>query len=163
MKYPLRLNFLSLLFLISACLFFICYTLIQLSLLVFVLHIISPLMLLSSTFVLIACAAVASASLTYKGADWSSVLVEEDAGFSYKTASGSAASLEALLASNGANTVRQRLWVNPSDGISGLNYNIEIAKRAQKQNLALYLDLHFSDTWADPGHQVGWLLNLMFS
>lgn len=110
--------------------------------------------MLFSSFVLAACASAASAALTYKGADWSSVVVEEDAGFSYSTTAGASTSLEALLADSGANTVRQRVWVNPSDGIYGLDYNIEIAKRAQAEGLAIYLDLHFSDTWADPGDQV---------
>lgn len=110
--------------------------------------------MLFSTFVLAACASVANAALTFKGADWSSVVVEEDAGFSYKTTAGASTSLEALLKSSGANTVRQRVWVNPSDGIYGLDYNIEIAKRARAQGLEIYLDLHFSDTWADPGDQV---------
>jgi len=58
-----------------------------------------------------------------------------------------------LLKNSGANTVRQRVWVNPSDDIYGLDYNIEIAKRAVAQDLGIYLDLHFSDTWADPGDQ----------
>lgn len=53
----------------------------------------------------------------------------------------------------------QRIWVNPSDGIYDLDYNIELAKRAGNAGLSVYLDLHFSDTWADPGHQAtpsGW-------
>jgi len=107
-----------------------------------------------STLFSITCASVVNAALTYKGADWTSVVVEEDAGFSYKTTAGASTSLEALLKASGANTVRQRVWVNPSDGIYGLDYNIEIAKRARAQDLEIYLDLHFSDTWADPGHQV---------
>lgn len=110
--------------------------------------------MLLSSLILAASALVADAALTFKGADWSSVVVEEEAGFSYKTTAGKSTSLEALLRSSGANTVRQRVWVNPVDGIYGLDYNIEIAKRAQAQGLGIYLDLHFSDTWADPGDQV---------
>lgn len=53
----------------------------------------------------------------------------------------------------------QRVWVNPSDGIYDLDYNLALAKRAGNAGLSVYLDLHFSDTWADPGHQAtpsGW-------
>lgn len=53
----------------------------------------------------------------------------------------------------------QRVWVNPSDGIYNLDYNIALAKRAGNAGLSVYLDLHFSDTWADPAHQAlpsGW-------
>ncbi|KAI1258827.1 glycoside hydrolase family 53 protein [Xylariaceae sp. FL1019] len=97
--------------------------------------------------------AVARAALTYKGVDWSSVQVEEDAGISYTTTSGSVEPLESILASSGVNTVRQRIWVNPSDGYYNLDYNLELAKRAEAAGMGVYLDLHFSDTWADPANQ----------
>lgn len=95
----------------------------------------------------------ALASLTYKGADWSSVAVEESAGHTYKNAAGTTKPLETILAANGANTVRQRLWVNPSSGTYDLTYNLALAQRAHTAGLKIYLDMHFSDTWADPSHQ----------
>jgi arabinogalactan endo-1,4-beta-galactosidase len=85
--------------------------------------------------------------------------VEEKAGISYKTASGTTEALEKILVSSGVNTVRQRVWVDPSDGNYNLAYNIALAKRAKAAGLGVYLDLHFSDTWADPAHQAipsGW-------
>jgi arabinogalactan endo-1,4-beta-galactosidase len=94
------------------------------------------------------------AALTFKGADWSSVLVEEAAGKTFKSTSGAVQPLETILKNSGVNTVRQRLWVNPSDGNYNLAYNIKLAKRAQAVGLNVYLDMHFSDTWADPAHQV---------
>ena len=97
--------------------------------------------------------ATASTALQYVGADWSSVLVEEAAGITYTTASGEARPLEQILADSGVNTVRQRVWVNPSNGDYNLDYNIEIAKRAQAVGLDIYIDLHLSDTWADPANQ----------
>lgn len=101
----------------------------------------------------------ASAGLTYVGVDWSSVGVEEDSGVSYSTSSGTSEALETILADAGVNTVRQRVWVNPSDGSYDLDYNLKLAKRAKAAGLGLYLDLHFSDTWADAGDQAipsGW-------
>ena len=91
-------------------------------------------------------------SLTYKGVDWSSLLIEEAAGYSYK--SGTTQPLETILKNSGVNTVRQRLWVNPTGGNYNLDNNIKLAKRAKVAGLGVYLDMHFSDTWADPGHQV---------
>jgi arabinogalactan endo-1,4-beta-galactosidase len=103
--------------------------------------------------------ATAAYALQYKGVDWSSVIVEERAGVSYTTASGQAQPLERILASAGVNTVRQRIWVNPSGGVYNLDYNIQLAKRAKAAGLGVYVDLHLSDTWADPAHQTipsGW-------
>lgn len=98
-------------------------------------------------------AAVSQVALTYKGADWSSLLVEEASGHTYKNAAGINQPLETILKSNGVNTVRQRLWVNPSNGDCDVAYNIKLAKRAHAAGLNVYLDMHFSDTWADPSHQ----------
>ncbi|KAI9171307.1 Arabinogalactan endo-beta-1,4-galactanase [Paramyrothecium foliicola] len=105
------------------------------------------------------CLASSCSALQYVGVDWSSVKVEERAGVKYQTASGASQPLERILKDSGVNTVRQRIWVNPSNGDYNLNYNIEIAKRAKAQGLNIYLDLHLSDTWADPAHQTipsGW-------
>lgn len=95
--------------------------------------------------------ATAFASLPFKGVDWSSVLVEEAAGYTYSTVSGTELPFEDVLSLSGVNTVRQRIWV--TDGDYGLNYNLAIAKRAHAAGLSIYLDFHYSPTWADPGHQ----------
>lgn len=105
---------------------------------------------------------VTSAALAYRGVDWSSVAVEEAAGVVYKSATtNQPAPLESILAASGVNMVRQRLWVNPKadNGAYNLAYNLKLARRARAAGLAVYLDLHYSDTWADPGHQsipAGW-------
>lgn len=97
---------------------------------------------------------LANAALTYRGADISSLLIEEDAGIAYKNLNGQTQALESILADNGVNSIRQRLWVNPSDGSYDLDYNLKLAKRAKAAGMSVYLDLHYSDTWADPSHQV---------
>lgn len=104
----------------------------------------------------IAAAALAFASqvfagLTYKGVDWSSVPIEEKAGYSFKSANGNAQAIEDIFKTAGVNTVRQRVWAN---GQYDLNYNLALAKRAKAAGLDVYLDLHLSDTWADPTQQV---------
>ncbi|KAI1338591.1 glycoside hydrolase family 53 protein [Xylariaceae sp. FL0016] len=112
-----------------------------------------------SGFLALSSLTAANAALTYKGVDWSSVAVEEASGISYTSTSGSTEPLESILATSGVNIVRQRVWVNPSDGNYNLDYNLKLAQRAQAAGLDVYLDLHFSDTWADPSHQTipsGW-------
>ena len=94
------------------------------------------------------------AALPYKGVDWSSLPIEEAAGKKYKNAAGTVQPLETILKSSGVNTVRQRIWVNPSDGNYNLDYNVKLAKRAKAAGLGVYLDFHYSDNWADPGKQV---------
>lgn len=98
-------------------------------------------------------AAPGLAALAYKGVDWSSLLIEERSGRTYKNTAGQVQPLETILKASGVNTVRQRIWVNPSNGDYGLDYNIKLAKRAQAAGLQIYLDFHYSDTWADPAHQ----------
>ncbi|KAH9908941.1 family 53 glycosyl hydrolase [Xylariomycetidae sp. FL2044] len=105
------------------------------------------------TFLVLSPLTSIHAALTYKGVDWSSVMMEEDAGISYTATDGTVQPLESILVASGVNTVRQRVWVNPSDGVYNLDYNLELAKRAVAAGLGVYVDLHLSDTWADPAHQ----------
>jgi len=85
----------------------------------------------------------ASAALTYKGADISSLLELEKSGHTYKWTNGYQESFEYILAKSGANTVRQRVWVNPSDGNYNLAYNLKLSKRVVAAGMGVYLDLHY--------------------
>jgi arabinogalactan endo-1,4-beta-galactosidase len=58
-----------------------------------------------------------------------------------------------LMAAKGLNMARLRLWHTPQDGHSGLAEVLDLARRADQANLEILLDLHYSDTWADPAHQ----------
>lgn len=51
------------------------------------------------------------------------------------------------------NMVRLRLWVNPANGTNNLPQTLALAQRVKQAGLAFLLDLHYSDTWADPAHQ----------
>ncbi|WP_309641268.1 glycosyl hydrolase 53 family protein [Flavobacterium sp.] len=53
----------------------------------------------------------------------------------------------------GCNTVRIRLWKNPSDDHSGLTEVKNLAIRARQMGMKVWLSVHYSDTWADPGNQ----------
>ena len=100
----------------------------------------------ASLFLALSSLTAVQAALKYKGVDWSSVIVEEKAGISYTTASGTTESLEKILVDSGVNTVRQRVWVNPRDGNYNLDYNLKLAQRAKAVGLGVYVDFHYSDT-----------------
>lgn len=66
-----------------------------------------------------------------------------------------------IMKTHGANTVRVRLWHTPTS-IAKLNngkmyYDLpgveKTISRAKKSGMAVNLDIHYSDTWADPAHQ----------
>jgi arabinogalactan endo-1,4-beta-galactosidase len=59
----------------------------------------------------------------------------------------------AFMAAQGVNFVRLRVWVDPTDGASGLDEVLDLARRAKLLNLGLLIDFHYSDTWADPANQ----------
>jgi len=111
-------------------------------------------LIMQFSLLIVLLVSIVQASLIYKGVDWSSTLALENAGKTFKNAAGATQPFETILINSGVNTVRQRLWVNPPDGNYNLAYNLKLAQRAKAAGLKIYLDIHFSDTWADPSHQV---------
>jgi len=88
------------------------------------------------------------------GADLSSLPQVEAAGAVFREhADAAPADLLTLLRARGLNTVRLRAWHTPDDGACSTAETAALAARAQAAGLAVLLDLHYSDTWADPGHQ----------
>ena len=53
----------------------------------------------------------------------------------------------------GCNTIRIRLWKNPSDSHSGFNEVKALSQRIKQAGMKVWLCIHYSDTWADPGSQ----------
>lgn len=105
-------------------------------------------MIYSLALIILASGLPTEGALTYKGVDWSSLLLEEGAVTSYSNTAGTSQAIETILKDSGVNTVRQRIWNDPSDGNYDLDYNLELAQRANEAGLDVYLDFHFSDTWA---------------
>ncbi|KAI8099289.1 arabinogalactan endo-1,4-beta-galactosidase [Halteromyces radiatus] len=102
--------------------------------------------------------AASKSSSFYYGHDISSLPMLENKGQKYYL-NGAQEAFDKILISGGANFVRSRIWVNPSDGVYGLDYNLALAKRIKAEGLGFYLDFHYSDTWADPSAQTipsGW-------
>ena len=58
-----------------------------------------------------------------------------------------------ILKENGINTVRLRLWVNPTNEHSGFNEVKQFSKTLKANGFKTWLTLHYSDSWADPEHQ----------
>jgi len=58
-----------------------------------------------------------------------------------------------ILQANGVNTIRLRLWVNPINEHSGLAEVKQFSGILKTKGFKIWLTLHYSDTWADPGHQ----------
>ena len=117
--------------------------------------------LLMSLFVLPAAAETVSSSLYVRkvenlpqdfifGMDISSVLAEEASGVKYYDFNGEETDLFRILADNGINTIRVRVWNNPYDdeghGFGGGNCDIstavEIGKRAAACGMSLLVDFH---------------------
>jgi arabinogalactan endo-1,4-beta-galactosidase len=86
------------------------------------------------------------------GADLSFLPQEEAGGAVYRDAAGEADAC-AILQRHGFGWVRLRLWHHPRDGHSDLAEVLAMARRARDRRMSILLDLHYSDTWADPGHQ----------
>ncbi len=56
-------------------------------------------------------------------------------------------------AEKGINTVRLRLWHAPLDSRSSLTEVVAFSKTIVAKGLSIWLDIHYSDTWADPANQ----------
>ena len=58
-----------------------------------------------------------------------------------------------IMKENGANYVRMRLWVNPPAGYSDLATDLALARQVHAAGMKIYLDVMYSDFWADPTKQ----------
>jgi len=91
--------------------------------------------------------------LSVRGADVSSLNKSEDLGGIYRTEWGRKRDALHILGSEGVNWARLRVWVDPADGYHDKDELLQMAKRVKRSGMQLLVDLHYSDTWADPGHQ----------
>lgn len=96
------------------------------------------------------------------GMDASCVPSLEAGGVKYYDHHGTEKDVYAILAENGVNYVRVRVWNDPRDaaghGYGGGNCDVstavEIGKRATANGMKLLVDFHYSDFWADPAKQM---------
>ena len=88
-----------------------------------------------------------------KGADISWVSEMESAGKTFKKRDGTPADIFDVLKEVGVNSIRLRVWVDPTGGWSGKDDVVKLATRAAKAGMALMVDFHYSDLFADPSRQ----------
>lgn len=112
---------------------------------------------LGALSLLVLRAAPASAQAFAKGADVGWLQQMEATGYVFYNDQGVAQDCFQILKAKGINSIRLRVFVNPSnDKASGHCSPAEVvtmAKRAQALGFRLMIDFHYSDTWADPGKQ----------
>jgi arabinogalactan endo-1,4-beta-galactosidase len=99
--------------------------------------------------------AVAGQESFLKGGDISMLQAIEDRGGVYKQG-GHAKDPLAIFQDHGCNAMRLRLFHTPTGvppRVNDLAYTIRLARRVKGAGMRLLLDVHYSDTWADPGDQ----------
>lgn len=59
-----------------------------------------------------------------------------------------------ILQKNGVNTIRLRLWVSPLHQSSSFKEVAQFSETLKNKGFKIWLSLHYSNTWADPGQQI---------
>ena len=88
-----------------------------------------------------------------KGADVSWVTQMESSSIKFYDSTGTNRDLFTILNGVGMNTIRLRVWVNPTGGWNGQADVVAKAVRAKNAGMRVMIDFHYSDSWADPGQQ----------
>ena len=92
-----------------------------------------------------------------KGADVGWLPQMEATGYKFYDTDGSQKDCLQLLKDRGINTIRLRVFVNPSasktDGHCSKAETVAMAVRAQNMGMRIMIDFHYSDSWADPSKQ----------
>jgi arabinogalactan endo-1,4-beta-galactosidase len=92
-----------------------------------------------------------------KGADISWLPQMEATGYKFYDTDGKEKDCMQLLKDRGMNSIRLRVFVNPSDdkasGHCSKEETVAMALRAKKMGMRVMIDFHYSDSWADPGKQ----------
>jgi arabinogalactan endo-1,4-beta-galactosidase len=92
-----------------------------------------------------------------KGADIGWLSQMEATGYKFYDSTGVQKECLQILREAGINTIRLRVWVNPSnDKTNGHCSKKEVAAmamRAKNMGMKIMIDFHYSDSWADPSKQ----------
>ena len=96
--------------------------------------------------------ATAGTSPFYLGADISALATIEQRGGVYLDGDQPGDAI-AIFMKHGWTCFRLRLWVDPTNGVNGLDYTTKLAKRIKDAGGTFILDFHYSDWWADPQKQ----------
>ena len=88
-----------------------------------------------------------------KGADMSFLPLIESNGTQYYNANDEVEDALVTLKKSGCNTVRIRVWKNSPNSLSTFSEVKLFAQRVRNLGLKVWICIHYSDTWADPGAQ----------
>ncbi len=99
------------------------------------------------------CMPAAGAQEFACGADVSWITQMEASGYVWYNDSGSQQDVLQILKDHEINSIRLRVWVDPSDSWNGVSDVVNKAVRAQNMGFRILIDFHYSDSWADPGKQ----------
>lgn len=92
-----------------------------------------------------------------KGADIGWLSQMEATGYQFKDTDGTNKNCLQLLKDRGINTVRLRVWVNPSshpiNGHCSKDETVAMAVKAKNLGMRIMINFHYSDSWADPEQQ----------
>ncbi|MEI8272761.1 MAG: glycosyl hydrolase 53 family protein [Paludibacter sp.] len=92
-----------------------------------------------------------------KGGDLNWLPKMKATGYKFYNDSGVQEDCFKILKDHGFNSIRLRTFVNPSadktNGHCSKDETVAMAVRAQTWGMRIMIDFHYSDTWADPGHQ----------
>ncbi|WP_322905824.1 glycoside hydrolase family 53 protein [Paenibacillus campi] len=95
----------------------------------------------------------AAATAFAKGADVSWLSEMEFYNWAFYNDAGTKQDALQILKDHGINSIRLRVWVNPSINFSNKADVVKQAVRAKNMGFRIMIDFHYSDVWADPAHQ----------
>lgn len=88
-----------------------------------------------------------------KGADIGWLSEMESKGLKFYNDAGIQQDCRQILHDHCINSIRLRVWVNPTNGFCGKADVVAAAIKAKQKGFRLMIDFHYSDSWADPGQQ----------
>ena len=94
-----------------------------------------------------------TSSFFIRGADLSLLPDIEKYGIQFYDKNGNVSDMLSIMKVAGCNTVRIRLWYEPADENSSFEQVRDFAAKVKAKGMDVWLCIHYSDTWADPGHQ----------
>jgi arabinogalactan endo-1,4-beta-galactosidase len=89
-----------------------------------------------------------------RGVDASFVTRVEDKGGEYFQRDGTPGEVFEIMAANGVNYARFRIWNDPPEGYCNEADVLALAQRAAQAGMKILIDFHYSDEWADPDTQI---------
>lgn len=87
------------------------------------------------------------------GTDFSFYPEIQASGLSFSNTKGEQEDMLLSLKKAGFNTIRLRVWNQPETSTSSYETVAKLAAKCKEMGFKVWLTLHYSDTWADPGNQ----------